>query len=66
MHPWRLAALVLGLLAFALAAARSGSPGVGRVASWLLDGWTLRLWSMTYFWIGVAFFPAAAWRKGGT
>lgn len=63
MHRWRVVALVLSLLAFTLAAAGSLEVGPGAALHRALG---LRAGGMALFWLGVACFLAAVWRRGGT
>ncbi len=53
-----MAALILALLAFALAAAASSEIG----SSWpILHGASLQAGRMSFFWLGVVLFLVAAW-----
>ncbi len=64
MRGWRLGTIILAILSFVLAGARSMGVNPTGLPAPMLDGWYLRLSSGTFFWIGVACFLAAAWGRG--
>lgn len=66
MRGWRLWAMLLALLAFALAAAASGHLSSEGLTGRLLGAWLPRIGSTAFFWAGVALFLLAVWRRGGT
>ncbi len=58
MHGWRLAALLLAILAFALAAAGSGEVNSHQP---VVGGLPFQSGQATFFWLGVLLFLAAVW-----
>lgn len=66
MQQWRVAALVLGVLALTLAAVRSADIVLTGPVGWLVRGWLPRVPSMPLFWVGVIACLVAMWRGGGT
>lgn len=63
MRRWRVVALILSLLAFTLAAAGSVEVGPGAA---FFRAIALKVGGRTFFWLGVACFLVAVWRRGGT
>ncbi len=64
MRGWRLALMLLAILSFVLAGARSTGVNPSGLLSLVLDGWYFRVSSATFFWIGVVCFLAGAWGRG--
>jgi len=58
MGRWRVAALILAVVAFGLA-------GLG-LPTWLPGGLPLHAGRTAFFWLGVVCFLAAAWGRPGT
>jgi hypothetical protein len=64
MRGWRLGLMLLAILSFVLAGARSMGVTPTGLLAFVLDGWYFRVSSATFFWIGVVCFLAAAWGRG--
>lgn len=66
MRRWQRGTVILALLAFMLAAIRSGQGGGGDLAAWLFGGWLAPVGSTAFFWAGVVLFLVSVWGRGGT
>ncbi len=66
MRRWRPWAMVLALLAFAIAAVRSGQGSGGGAIARVVGGWLSQVGSMPFFWAGVVLFLVSVWGRGGT
>jgi hypothetical protein len=66
MRGWRREAMILALLAFAMAAVRSGGSGAAGPAAWLFAGWISQIGTMAFFWTGVVMFLVSVWGRDST
>ncbi len=64
MRGWRLGLIILAILSFVLAGARSMGVNPTGLLALVLDGWYFRVSSAIFFWIGVMSFLAAARARG--
>ena len=64
MRGWRRGLMILAILSFVLAGAKSTGVNPTGLLAVVLDGWYLRVSSTAFFWIGVVCFLAAAWGRG--
>ncbi len=64
MREWRIGLIVLAVLSFVLAGARSMQMTPTGLLAAVLDGWYSRASSAVFFWAGVVCFLAAMWGRG--
>ena len=63
---WRLGAMLLAVLSFAVAEMESGHLGAARVSAWMLGGWLAQVGPTAFFWVGIALFLVSVWGRGST
>ncbi len=64
MRGWRLGLMLLAILSFVLAGARSTGVNPTGLLALVLDGWYFRVSGTVFFWIGAVCFLAAVWGRG--